>query len=270
MSLRTLGAGVLASGHWLVHGASVCVEPGRILAILGPNGAGKSTLLRLLAGDLEANVGGVCLGERDVAGLSIAELARRRAVIRQSGEVGFSYAVRDVVLLGRIPHNGGVENRDDDAVVLEVLEEVDAGHLRDRIVSTLSGGEQQRVRIARALAQLRGVVGERYLLADEPTSALDLCHQVTFGEQLVRLAADGAGVAVILHDLNLATSIADDIVLMKHGRVVHSGALGKALTPEILARVFSVDVSFIERDDQEFPFIATGAARASGHNGEMD
>jgi iron complex transport system ATP-binding protein len=250
----------------LLREASLELRAGELLAVVGPNGAGKSTLLRALAGDRPVDGGEVRLDGRPLAAWSLPARARRRAVMGHEEELAFPWRAREVVMLGRLPHHMGSPDDHDHAVVARLLADVDATDLAERTYPTLSGGERQRVQIARVLAQLwpddldpgtpwagpetaRAGAGsghapiERaaaWLLLDEPTANLDLRHQALALRLLRRRAALGAGVLVVLHDLNLAAAHADRIAVVQGGRVVADGPPAEVLRPDLLASVFGL------------------------------
>jgi len=238
----------------VLAGVSLGVRPGELLAIVGPNGAGKSTLLHLLTGVLRPAVGSVELDGRALGSLGARELARRRAVLPQASPLVFNFTVREVVEMGRLPHEAsGMRFRRGDAAagtdpVAAAMERMEVAGLAGRSYPALSGGEQQRVQLARCLAQVwpgacgRGGEGsERYLFLDEPTNNLDIAHQHACLAEARQLAAGaGLGVCCVLHDLNLALAYADRCVLLAGGRVYAQGPAPEVLTPGNVAAVFGV------------------------------
>ena len=248
--------------HRVLHDVSITAQPGRVLGVLGPNGTGKSTLLSLLAGDQAPTSGQVRIGETSVSSLSWRELAHMRAVMPQNSTFPFAYLVRDLVAMGLGSGNGagrgagagqgagagsaagagrgagagsaaGAGRSADAAIIDAALHAADVTHLQDRDVTRLSGGEQARVTFARVLAQRAGVV-----LLDEPTAALDISHQQRLLELCRRLAAGGHTVVAVLHDIQLAGALCDDVVLLRHGRVEAAGTPRQVLTSELLTRVY--------------------------------
>jgi iron complex transport system ATP-binding protein len=225
----------------ILNGVSIGVEPGELVALCGPNGAGKSTLLKVVSGELPANSGTVEWNGRSMEQWGSVELARSRAKLSQESQLTFSFRVREVVEMGRFPHDNPSTNAE---VVSECMDRVGIIDLADRFYTSLSGGEKQRVHLARVLAQLTGPEEQpRLLLLDEPTSALDLLHQ----EVALSLAHSvckerGYAVLVVLHDLNLASAWADRIVLLKGGEVRHRGSPEAVLTQAVLRDIYGVDV----------------------------
>jgi iron complex transport system ATP-binding protein len=213
---------------------------GELVGIVGANGAGKSTLVRVLAGETVPDSGTVTFDGVDLALMDPGELARRRAVLPQHAALAFELPALDVAALGRLAHPGGTDPR---RVAAEALGACGGGLLARRSYSTLSGGEQQRVQFARALAQLDardGPEGPRALLLDEPTASLDIAHQQSILQCARGLARAGHAVVAVLHDLNLAARFCDRVVLMAAGRVLADGLPEQALAADLLYRAFGV------------------------------
>ncbi len=238
------GVGLVRSGRQVLDGIDLALSAGRFTAICGPNGAGKTTLLSLLAGSLRASIGEVRLDGLPLEQVGREPLARRRAMLTQGATLPFGFLVSEVVALGRIPHEGRVSSPRHDAIVAQALEAAGVRALAPRNFLTLSGGERQRVQIARCLAQVWEAPADgaaRWLLQDEPTSALDLRHQLDLLGLLRRLAGDGWGVVVNLHDLAQVRRWADECILLSGGRLIAAGAAGAVVTPERIADVFEID-----------------------------
>jgi len=222
-------------------GVSMTVSAGRFVAVLGPNGSGKTTLVRIALGALRSRTGTATIGEKPAHEWTRQELARIVGVVPQREDNLFPQRVRETVLLGRYPHLSmwGRERAEDHAAVQRALAACDAEQLADRWVWSLSGGEYQRVRIARALAQ-----EPKLLVLDEPGVSLDLRHEMGLFE-LVRSLVDsrGLGVLMITHDLNLASRFADSLLLLNEGRAIAAGAPGDVLTQEVVEAVFAWPVA---------------------------
>jgi iron complex transport system ATP-binding protein len=216
------------------------VLAGEIVCVLGPNGAGKTTLVRVASGLLPPVRGEVRLLGRSLAGLSRGEIARDLAVVEQTQEIAGAFTVRDVVAMGRAPHLGGWmrTTSTDDAIVDDALARCDLTLLGGRPARALSGGEQKRVAVARALAQ-----EPRVLLLDEPGAFLDVRHQLDLYELLAaevkerRLAC-----LIVIHDLNVAAQFADRVVLMKGGTIVAVGTIAEVMTWRTLKETFDADL----------------------------
>ncbi|MFL5507795.1 MAG: ABC transporter ATP-binding protein [Gemmatimonadales bacterium] len=221
-------------------GVSLTLRAGEIVSVVGPNGGGKSTLLRALLGAQPLRAGTVRLMDRDIATWSRAEVAQQVGVVVQQEEPAPGLRVTDAVLFGRYARLSPLASPStaDHAAVHRALERADVVHLRDRFVTQLSGGEWQRVRLARALAQ-----EPRALVLDEPTSALDVRHEMELFELVATLRADGLGCLVITHRLNLAARYADRLVLLHRGQVVAEGAPTSVLVRQRLSEVFEWPVA---------------------------
>ena len=221
----------------VLHQISFALEPGEFCALLGPNGSGKSTLTKALLGLAPVSGGSVLFEGEDLLQLSRVERAKRVAYVPQSSPVPFDLRVYDAVLLGRSPYAGVRYAPADHQAALQALEKLDLLELSDRYVNELSGGQLQRVLIARALAQ-----ETKILLLDEPTSALDIHHQLTVMELVRELARErGIIVVIVLHDIAQAARYAQRIVVMRQGTVAADGTPSQAITPAMLAQVYGVE-----------------------------
>jgi len=220
-------------------GVSLSVEEGEFLGIVGPNGSGKTTLLRAIIGLVTPERGGVALDGADVSHLGARAIAARVALVPQRPHHGFGFSVFDIVLMGRTPHLARLarEGEEDLAVARQAMERTRTWHLRHRPMDELSGGEQQRVLLARALAQTPQV-----LLLDEPTAHLDIRHQVEMMALVADLNAGGLTVVAALHDLNLASMFCGRLVLLHEGRLAGIGAAQEVLTAERLRAVYGAEV----------------------------
>jgi ABC-type cobalamin/Fe3+-siderophores transport system ATPase subunit len=222
----------------VLHSISFSLLPGEFCALLGPNGSGKSTLTKALLGLAPVSGGTVHFGDENLLTLSRVERAKRIAYVPQSSPVPFDLRVYDAVLLGRSPYAGVRYAREDHRATLRSLEKLGLIELADRHVNELSGGQMQRVLIARALAQ-----ETRVLLLDEPTSALDLRYQVET-MRLVRAFTREGGIALMaVHDLNHAARYCDRSVMISDGRLVADGAPAEAFTSQTLSRVFEFPIA---------------------------
>lgn len=230
----SLGAGGLRTA--VLSDASLAVRQGAITAIIGPNGAGKSTLLACLAGLRQPDSGAVLLGGVPLAQIAARERARRIGFLPQVAEVNWDIDVATLVSLGRLPHQGRWgPDAADKVAISAALAATDTAQFASRVVSTLSGGERARALLARVLA------GEpEFLLADEPLANLDPRHQFESLALLRAVAARGAGVVVVLHDLAHALRVADRVVLLQGGRIIADDVPEAVLTPERIAAVYGV------------------------------
>lgn len=234
----------------VLQGVDLRVRPGQLLALIGPNGAGKSSLLSLLAGIRRPSMGEVSLDGRSLLEWSNHALAQRRAMLSQKVQLGFAFRVEEVVMLGRRPQ-GVVAVRDADARIVDaVLQATRTTHLRARNYLELSGGEQQRVQLARVLAQVWDCrESSGWLLLDEPEAGLDIAHQHELLQQAQNLARQGFGVVAVLHDLNLAARYADEVALLAQGHLLRHGDPTEVLEADLLSRVYGLPLRRSMGDD---------------------
>lgn len=227
----------------VLNDVSFTVPEGEVLGLVGPNGSGKTTLLRALYGSLAPDAGSVLLEGRDVRRIRARELARRVAVVVQEPISDLAHTVADVVLMGRVPHRGlfGLRTGRDDELAARALDRAGVLHLAGRGFDEISGGERQRVLLARALTQEAGL-----LLLDEPTNHLD----INFQHQLLHLVRDlDVTAIVVLHDLNLAARYCDRLVMLAGGTVQAIGTPDEVLAPERVASVYGIGTEDIRADD---------------------
>jgi iron complex transport system ATP-binding protein len=236
--LEISGLGFSHGPRRVVRDLTLAMRPGRHYVVAGPNGAGKSTLMDLLARLRRPESGRIALMGRDLAGYSPRDLARVISLAPQSSRFDFAFTVREVVRLGRRPYLGrwGRLGPGDEAVVEEAIDRLHLGALAGKPVTALSGGEAQRVVLARTLAQATPVV-----LLDEPTASLDVAQALDLMGTLTGLAERGALVVTVTHDLGLAAAYADEMVLMRDGALVAAGPKDSTLTAELLERVFEAE-----------------------------
>lgn len=229
-----------------VHRVDLSIEAGILHAVLGPNGSGKSTLMRGMAGVLPVHEGDVFLDDRPLEAWHRRERARVVGAVPQSESIPFPITARELAAMGRYPHLGSMrsEGAADRRAIDDALERCDVGHLAERAVQTLSGGELQRVRIARALAQ-----EPRVLLLDEPTAALDMGHEMAVLELLRDAADQGLAVLWVTHHLDVAGRFSDRMSILSCGRVVATGSPDDVLRPEVLDQVYRWPVR-VEQDTE--------------------
>ena len=218
-----------------LNGVSLDAPAGVVTAVVGPNGSGKSTLVRALLGRVPLSGGSVSIGGVDTALLSRVDVARRVAVVTQREDAVFPISVRDYVGLGRLPHRGAwsADDADDSAAVAAAMDATEVAAFAGRAIDELSGGEWQRARFARALAQ-----GGEAFVADEPTTFLDVAHAMAVFDVLGRVAREGRAVLLISHDLNLVARFADRLVLLSAGQVAASGAVDDVMRADVLEPVY--------------------------------
>lgn len=269
MSLEACSLSLSFSGIPLLRGINLRVSPGEVTTVVGPNGAGKTSLLRCLVNELAVTAGQVLFNHRDINDWTASDRAKSLSVLPQQSLLDFPFTVEEVVMLGRTPHDTGAK-RDGD-IVDAALAAVDGDYLVGRLYTQLSGGEKQRVHLARVLAQIweppsaepssMASTGrdchDRYLVLDEPTSSFDLAHQQLTLEIVQTFASKGVGVLMVMHDLNLAARCSDQIVLMQCGEVVTSGAPEQVLTPDNIRRVFEVEAEIVVHPQTGKPLVIT-------------
>ena len=242
-------------GRLIVDGVDCTVAAGTFSALIGPNGAGKSTLLRVLAGVDRPEAGTVRFGPDNLFALSRRQRARLVGFVEQDSGTELSLSVREVVALGRIPHQGffGDANAEDHAVIESALDAADVRALAERDVTTLSGGERQRVLLARALAQQ-----PRLLVLDEPSNHLDIAAQLAVLGLLRSLASSGVTVLAALHDLNLASAYCDHVIVLRNGVVFAAGPTAEIITPRLVRAVYGVRATVLEHPQTGRPMVAFG------------
>lgn len=258
MNLQVTNLSVVLGKRQVLDAISFDIEPGQVIGLLGPNGAGKSTLMRALNGHIAA-AGAMQLGEHDLAAIGPAQRARLIAYLPQQRTIGWRLSVRDLVALGRLPWRafGQRPNARDESAIARAMAMADIAPLADRVATELSGGEQARVLMARAIAQETPL-----LMADEPASGLDAAHQIMLMQSLKRLAAEGRTVLVSLHDLTLAARWCDQVMLLNEGKLAALGTPETVLSDENLAIIYGV-TAHRAQDDQGLVIAPVGLKKAS-------
>ncbi|WP_396613237.1 ATP-binding cassette domain-containing protein [Haloferax sp. S1W] len=229
---------VALGGHTILDGLSADIDSGTFVGLIGPNGAGKTTLLRTLNGALSPDRGTVHVAGEDIHSLSSKAGSRLAATVPQTTQVSFDFPVREVVRMGRTPHRGRFDgwSESDERAVEAAMDRTSVTTLADRPVTEISGGERQRVLIARAIAQETPV-----LLLDEPTASLDINHQVRTLELVSDLVGDGTTAVAAIHDLNLAAHYCDVLILLSEGRILAAGDPTAVLTESNLRSAFDAE-----------------------------
>ncbi|MDM9622589.1 heme ABC transporter ATP-binding protein [Rhizobium sp. S96] len=259
--IEVSGVSVRLSGKTIVHGASFVAEPGHLTAIAGPNGSGKTTTMKAVSGELPYE-GMARINGHDIRSLQPWQLATLRGVLPQASTISFPFTVREVVRMGL---TSGLNRNPDKAeqTAARALEAVDLGGYEGRFYQQLSGGEQQRVQLARVLCQIpEPVVDGRpcWLLLDEPVSSLDISHQLTIMQLARTFCNNGGGVIAVMHDLNLTALFADRIILMKSGAIAASGSVHDVLTDETMQSVFGCPLRINRVPDDGTPFVLAHSA----------
>ena len=244
MEIRASDVRAVLGGSQILRGVDLRAERGELVGVIGPNGSGKSTLLKCIYRVLKPTGGAVYLDGKDLEDYSFKQSARRVAVVAQHNYYNFDFTVQDVVLMGRAPHKRALDrdNARDYQMVAQALETVGMSDFAGRSFSTLSGGEQQRVILARALAQ-----DTPCLILDEPTNHLDIQYQLGMMDLVRGL---GKTVVAALHDLNIAAAYCDWLYALQDGRLVGSGPPRDLLTPDFIRRVYQVDACVTELEGQ--------------------
>lgn len=247
-------AGFEVRGRKLLDDISFSANAGEFWAIVGANGAGKSTLIKVLSAELTATSGSVHFHERELKKYKLKELARKRAVLAQQNNITLSFTSQEIVLMGRYPFYDADPTQRDLAIVDMCLKKVGIGHLKSRLYPTLSGGEQQRVQLARALAQV-WEIENGLLLLDEPTTGMDLLHQYETFQLAKELTRKNFAVIAVIHDLNQALQYADRVLMLKGGRVHAIGAPEQVLTEQSIHEAFGLPVQIIQPELTPYPVI---------------
>ncbi len=234
------------------------VNPGEILAVLGANGAGKSTLLRAIGGEETPKEGTILLNGRSLNDWTARRLARMRGILSQKVELSFALSVLEVVLMGRYAHANLESKEESLAIAKWCLRQVDIESMQHRNILTLSGGEQQRVHLARVLAQVycRQARHTRFLLLDEPLASLDLAHQHRLLHLLVRLCRkEGFGIFIVIHDMNLAAQYADRILLLNRGEILANGSPAQVFTGANIQKAYGIRAVIMQNPVYQCPQI---------------
>ena len=246
----------------ILHSMSFEVTPGKLTVLLGPNGAGKSTLLKLLSGEENAYAGNIFINGQPIKKYTTQHLALQRAVLTQHYAVPLPFSCEEIVMMGRYPHQKHSSHIKDKKIVQHCLEEMEALMFSNRLFHTLSGGEQQRVQMARVMAQLHNShvekdnnFSDKVLLLDEPTASMDYRHQQLCMDRAKALSQQGCTVLAVLHDLNLAARYADNIFLMKDGRLLVKGKSNEVLQPSHINEAYETEIDIIRIDDYPFPVL---------------
>ena len=253
LQLKNVSVSSGKENHLLLDNASCEISRGEILGIIGPNGAGKSTLLAAISNDIAYSGDIIIDGVSDTPNLR----ARQVAVLPQLSLLNFPFRVFEVVNLARIPHQTGIKV--DAEIIDQALEMMDIGFLKNRLYTELSGGEKQRVQLARAFAQIwreqDSPNGQRLLLLDEPTTALDLGHQQDLMNAVKQFAQQGVAVAMVLHDINLASRYCDKLLALSCSQTLAYGRVDEVVTTTNVKRLFGIDAQIIPHPSHNTPIV---------------
>lgn len=241
-------------GSCLIDRVSTQFAAGQVSSIMGGNGAGKTTLLRLMSAEYAASGGELSFLQRPLHEWSVQERARQLAVLPQQSSLSFPFTVREVVRMGRTPHGSG--RRQDEAIVDAAMREADVDWLGERFYTQLSGGEQQRVQLARVLAQVWPVnEAPGLLLLDEPSASLDVAHRQLLESVVKRMAGAGLAVVMVLHDFNMAARCSDQVLLLRCGQLVSVGSPAQLFTEAQLSEVFAAPIRVITDQATGLPMV---------------
>jgi iron complex transport system ATP-binding protein len=241
----------------LLDDVTITFQPGKLHLIIGPNGAGKSTLIKLICDQLPLQNGSICYDNKPVQTLSISALAKFRAVLSQNIDLAFPLTVSEVVMMGRYPHFNAVPAPADKKACEEAMQFFDVSGLADQNYMTLSGGEKQRVHFARVISQIWfPIEGQcRYLILDEPLTFLDIRYQFHFMNKLVELSQrSDITVIGVVHDLNLVSRFADQIILLHQGKLLARGTAEEVFTKAIIKTAYQLEPVFHMKDDHLYLF----------------
>tara|TARA_R110001599_G_scaffold39338_7_gene120016 strand:+ start:1437 stop:2231 length:795 start_codon:yes stop_codon:yes gene_type:complete len=231
----------------LLDSVDLTIRPNELTILIGPNGAGKSTLLKACSGDMLPTYGEILINQTSIHSFSSAKLAKTRAVMTQSYEMGFGFTVIEIVSMGCFTYEEQVSQHQKREIIRDVMDFMEIAHLSERNFMTLSGGEQQRTQLARVLAQLWLPYEQeeaRYLFLDEPTSSLDVFHQYHVLSLAQELTKRNIGVLAVVHDLSLAASFADQLVLINNGEIITKGVPESVLQRSHLANVYGIKAEY--------------------------
>ncbi len=252
--IRAKEVSIIRSGRALVDRVSLNLQPGRFTVVIGPNGAGKSTLLKAISGELRPDHGDIFYHDRRLQSLSPIELAAERAVLPQSTALSFPFTALEVVRMGAVAHG----SREPGLAARQALARVGLGGFEARSYNALSGGEQQRVQLARVLAQMPLPVSNgkpRAIFLDEPTASLDIGHQISVLELARDFARAGGVVLAILHDLNLAAEFADHLAILHKGKLVSEGRPGDTINDSIICEVYGISGTVGRLPADHIPYV---------------
>ncbi|WP_318442883.1 heme ABC transporter ATP-binding protein [Photobacterium leiognathi] len=237
----------------LLDDLNLDIHSGEVTALLGPNGAGKSTLLKVLCGEVTPESGEVSFFEQPLSSWDRATLAKHLGILPQHSALSFAFTAKEVVELGAIPLQ--LTSPQLKSVTQMTMDYVDVENLADRLYPTLSGGEKQRIHLARVLTQLSQAGEYCILMLDEPTSALDLAHQHHTLQIAKNMAMQGAAVIVVLHDLNLAAQYTDRMIFLKDGQIKADGTPSQVLTAEVVESLYGWPVTVHTHPKENYPYI---------------
>ncbi|ETX09926.1 hemin ABC transporter ATP-binding protein [Marinomonas ushuaiensis DSM 15871] len=258
MSINIQSLSISIGEKTLLDTIDLTINPNELTVLIGPNGAGKSSLLKACSGDIHPDTGEIFINQNPIQSYSPINLAKTRAVMTQSYEMGFGFTVMEIVSMGCFIYEEQVSKCQRQKIIKDVMNFMEISHLAERNFMTLSGGEQQRTQLARVLAQLWQPYEQeeaRYLFLDEPTSSLDVFHQYHVLSLAKELTKRNIGVLAVVHDLSLAASFADQLVLLNNGEIVTKGESENVLQRSYLEKVYGIKAEYFHQSKEVKPSI---------------
>ena len=229
----------------ILEDISFDVNSGDFISIIGPNGSGKTTLVKLLSKDLDETNGKIYFNSKNLNKWNSVDLSIKRSVLPQNNNLNFPFSVFDIVKMGRFPFESNMSRKENERICLDLLDQFDLIDKKNQNYITLSGGEKQRVQIARVIAQIWSLdddYHEKLLLLDEPTSSLDIKHQIMLFDFLEKLNKKGLTIIVVLHDLNHAARLSNKFVVLKDARLVSFDSKSNIVASKVLNQVFDIEI----------------------------
>ncbi len=242
----------------ILENVDVEVRKGEILVIIGPNGAGKSSLLSLMANEQTATEDDIQFKSKKYQEWDILELAHQKAKFSQENNSGIGLSVCEIVLMGRYPYFDSKPKQQDIAFVEEAMKKTETFDLKDRAYNSLSGGEKQRVHLARVLVQLENKLNEKLIFLDEPLNNLDVRHQHHILKEIQKFVKEGNSAVLVLHDLNLTAEFADRVLLLKKGKTVACGEVHSIFKSEIISEAFDYPCQIFKNPVNSLPMVVFG------------
>ena len=241
----------------MIDDISIEINDGDMVSIIGPNGAGKSTIIKLISGELIPTNGNVYFMDKDNLQWDSFELAQHRSILSQSNNLTFPFSVLDIVKMGRYPFELTEDKIFNENICKELIDVFDLSDRIDQNYTTLSGGEKQRVQLARVLAQIysKKNYNNKLLILDEPTSYLDINHQYSLFKYLKKLNKEGLTIVMVLHDLNHAVLNSNKMIMLKDSKIIEYGDTSKILSEKNLMKVFNIELNLITTTKSKEPFI---------------
>ena len=239
----------------IVEAVSFSLEKGKLLALVGPNGAGKSTLLKAISGDLTFT-GDIELHQQEITAFKKSELAQLKAVMAQKSSVNFDFLVKEITMMGRYPHFKNTPSKLDEEVVEQCHQQLELTDFSERMHTALSGGEQQRNHFCRSLAQLHSKCAlPKLLLLDEPLNNLDIKYQYKLMQHVKSFVEQGNSAIIVVHDVNIAAEFADEVAMLKNGKLIEKGSVEEVFTASNLSFCYEIPAIVQQHPLKNHPLI---------------